>query len=553
MKFHKDKRGAVYVDSVVKIIISLLVGAVVLAICTGLIAEVVLPTTNSKIQTMFNTEPGKLANISGGGPNSSGNAFDDGVCHLKYYLTLEDAIADANIGSTEHENATEETAGARIDIRQKDGVMIVRPLSDYEITQSIDLSGDYTLDLNGKNLTINTSGVQFNLTEGANITLRDSCSTDIEDPEASVGSITKTTASPSGSATETIFDSETGSAALIVLNGKYSATDTNAGAVMAFYAEDSSAVDVKSAKVEVNTASGAAYGVYAVRADYFNLVQSKVVCSSTNTGGLAVWVNGTKDIMIDNSVIQVRGKTLKTTYGMRIQDGGFIVVQNSTVYGYANSLQCNDKAYINNCTFSGGHSGLQTVGTGTVYINGGIFESCMHGGVYLAAQNNIVSNAHMYLKNFQDLQWYDFTRVTWGDNFHPSYTAGTKMGGSYIGNDKNIATYAYFDNCTFSGINPANKYSIVVSSNYNYRDTYLYLSNSTLEGCVRVDGKNVGNGACGHFYKGKNVTMGADVFFVTSANASASIYTDEPGVYDDTTYADTAFTQQEAEKAISLR
>lgn len=50
----KDKKGENYVDSAVKILIAVVIGALLLAGLYTLFNDVVMPTLTTKIQTMFN-------------------------------------------------------------------------------------------------------------------------------------------------------------------------------------------------------------------------------------------------------------------------------------------------------------------------------------------------------------------------------------------------------------------------------------------------------------------------------------------------------------------
>ena len=50
----KDKKGENYVDSAVKILIAVVIGALLLAGLYALFNDVVMPTLTTKIQTMFN-------------------------------------------------------------------------------------------------------------------------------------------------------------------------------------------------------------------------------------------------------------------------------------------------------------------------------------------------------------------------------------------------------------------------------------------------------------------------------------------------------------------
>lgn len=70
---HNRKRGAAYTDSAVKILISVVVGALVLFGIIGLIANVVLPTTTSKVNSLFSVEGSSSGGSGGSGGGTGGD------------------------------------------------------------------------------------------------------------------------------------------------------------------------------------------------------------------------------------------------------------------------------------------------------------------------------------------------------------------------------------------------------------------------------------------------------------------------------------------------
>ena len=170
------------------------------------------------------------------------------------------------------------------------------------------------------------------------------------------------------------------------------------------------------------------------------------------------------------------------SYGILNNVSGTMTINNATAQGYIGIANYNNMT-INNSTTKGFHSGISTQGTGTTDIYGGTYESPWHGGAYFSGENNYVYNA------------------TFSDDLateHPSH-----YGGIYIGSPNNDV-HVVMDKCIVNG----GAYGAVLSSNYSYLNTYLYISNSTLSGTVadlRVDGKN-SEGYYGTVYIGENVT-----------------------------------------------
>lgn len=106
------------------------------------------------------------------------------------------------------------------------------------------------------------------------------------------------------------------------------------------------------------------------------------------------------------------------------------------------------------------------------------------------------------------------------------------MGVFYIGS-KDVESKVYMDHVTL--ISDFEWCPGVLSSNYNYKNTYLYVSNTSFPGQIRVDGTRSNSSnptAQGHLYVGKNVTYSG----ITTDG-------DTQGVVDTTTYANTEFLQ----------
>lgn len=101
----------------------------------------------------------------------------------------------------------------------------------------------------------------------------------------------------------------------------------------------------------------------------------------------------------------------------------------------------------------------------------------------------------------------------------------------YIGNT-NTESKVYMDNVTL--VSDFENKPGVLSSNYNYKDTYLYVSNTAFPGPIRVDGTRANSQnptTKGHLYVGKNVTYSG----ITTGSGSTT------GIVDTTTYENKEF------------
>ena len=161
---------------------------------------------------------------------------------------------------------------------------------------------------------------------------------------------------------------------------------------------------------------------------------------------------------------------------------------------------------INNCNVKATREALSVHAT-NLYINGGTYEGIQHGGAYFGCPKAVVKNATFRKWNYDG----QFNR----NNFH-SYNAAF-----YIGT-KNNEVKVYMDNCKLE-----NAKNAVLSSNYNYKNTYLYASNTAFNN-IRIDGANSA-GNKGHMYIGKGTTY--------QSNSGS-------GELDTVTYVNTEFTPE---------
>ena len=162
---------------------------------------------------------------------------------------------------------------------------------------------------------------------------------------------------------------------------------------------------------------------------------------------------------------------------------------------------------INNCHVKAAREALSSHSS-NVSINGGTYEGVIHGGAYFSGEKAVVKDA--------TFRKWDYDGKYNKDNFY-SYNASF-----YIGSSSGNECRVYMNNCRVE-----NARNSVLSSNYSYKNTYLYASNTAFNN-IRIDGAN-SNGDKGHMYVGKGCTYNS---------------TSGSGDLDTTTYSSVEFTPE---------
>lgn len=282
--------------------------------------------------------------------------------------------------------------------------------------------------------------------------------------------------------------------------------------------------------------------------------------AKNDTGSIeGILVGGVKnDITINNVKINsiLTESTPKYNYGIyitgttnncQINGGEYYVESNSNniesqataIVSYNSNVEVNDGSFIaddklndkndvaavglisrsENLVVNGGYFRGTKTGAliyGTANVNGGTFESPNCGGMYLSGNVNIKNTTlklGTYKGKYSELENIDHYGVF------------------YIGNT-NTESKVYMDNVTL--VSDFENKPGVLSSNYNYKDTYLYVSNTAFPGPIRVDGTRTNSQnptAKGHLYVGKNVTYSG----ITTGSGSTT------GIVDTTTYENKEF------------
>lgn len=520
------------------------------------------------------------------------------VISTKYYSSLLDAISDANNDVTTNGGEDSNGAKAKIEVDQNNNVYVMplEDVLINTIVQVGSEQG-YTLDLNNRTITLSEgshfdqlvgtklilddSGTNGNVTKNVNSSstqnvLRSSGKLELD------GGIYNLTNNGSGTALNFRVDKAT----LITNGGIINSVNTNTGGAIALQISgESSDTTINNINCSTNTISGNSFTLFASTSssteENANItINGGTFTSNTEQGpsfsgyfsGKNVIINAGKfniksatnnsycagilavkrnNITINNVNVNVYSSGTRVVYGVYIQNntgiciinGGEYYVDtsnagNSAVRVQNSNVEINNGSFIadsklitddatatglvsntqnlvvNGGYFRGTHSGAEIVGS--AYINGGTFESPNHGGLYFGGNVNI-KNATLKLGTYKG---------NYSENANISH-----YGVFYIGN-YNEESKVYMDNVTL--ISDFGNKPGVLSSNYNHKDTYLYVSNTTFPGAIRVDGtRNDSQNptAQGHLYVGKNVTYSG----ITSGSSGTT------GLIDTTTYENKEF------------
>ena len=580
----KSKIAAMATGAAVKIIIAVVCGALVLTGTYGVIKHTVLPNTKARTKALadYNGTDG-----AGGGDFADyvkyTDDFEDGPVQSYFYGSLENAIADANNNATA--NALSDVAGAKakIEVKEKDGGYIIKPIADCNIAATQTLSGNYIFDTNGKTVSL-ASGACLSLS-GADITFRDSEN----------GKIIKDVTSEVEERLIEISSASTAPSNVRFINGNYVVKKNGSAGLASAYIMGGGLTQVCSVNigggnfsVESNCLDNATTGLQ-LRGNV-NISKAKINVKNTNldatkasTGIILLDTTG----QINNCNINVYGGSMAQAVSagyasypstVSLSGGNYTTVTENkrayTIYGINKitgadikaiaynknneytALPCgiycynNNKEYeikdcnilsdykleessgskgcgiaignevnakILNCKVRGTREGISTSGD-NITIIGGTYEGIQHGGAYFSCKKAIVKDA--------TFKKWDYNGQ-FNKNYYYSYNSAFYMG--YTKFDVNI----FMDNCKIE-----NAKNAVLSANYNYKNTYLYVSNTSFDN-VRIDGANTG-GYKGHLYLGKGAT-----YKTTSKNGTSL------GDLDETTYKNVSFTPEYVAKNFS--
>lgn len=470
----------------------------------------------------------------------------------KYYMSLLDAINDANQDIIT--NGKEDATGAKAKIElDKNNNVYVSPLEDANLDTVVQVGSKkgYTLDLNDKTLTFSENN-HFDQLANTKLILDDS---------GTKGNVTKTT---SASANQYIIKS---SGELALNGGTYTLNNSGEGHSCSFRMEN--ATFITNGGTILATHDGTGYTESMAKSIQITgkslTTIYDVTCRAKSADGIAdaFYMSG-KDESGENSSITINGGEFtalseqnecdgvyfkgtigKVTinggefyadgknyhgYGINVHSTGNVTINNGNFIADGNLITSekdtsgvalysnSDKLVINGGYFRGNRTGANITNKG--YITGGTFESPNNGGMCLSGDVS-VKNAIIKLGTYKGKYAAEIANIE-------------HYGIFYIGSESAEAR-VYMDHVTLES-DFENKRA-VVTSNYNAKDSYLYVSNTTFPGPIRVDGTRSNSQnptAQGHLYVGKNVSYSG----ITTGSGSTK------GVVDTTTYADTEFLQE---------
>ncbi len=579
----KSKIAAMATGAAVKIIIAVVCGALLLTGTYGVIKFTVLPNTKARTKA--------IADYDGTGGAGGGDFadyvkytddFEDGPVQSYFYGSLENAIADANNNTTANALSDVSGAKAKIEVKEKDGGYIVKPMADCNIAATQTLSGNYIFDANGKTVSL-ASGACLSLS-GADITFRDSEN----------GKIIKDVTSETEERLIEIASASTAPSIVRFINGNYIVKKNGSVGLASVYMMGGGLTQVCSINieggnfsVESNSLSNATTGLQ-LRGN-INISKAKINVKNTNSaatkastgiflldatgqinnckiescgsysysimdaaptfiqdvsisGGTYTAITENKRAAAFWGINKITGADIKAVAYNKNNEGtassyGIVCTNKSKEYVIKNcniladykleelggsvaqgiSIANGVNAKIMNCRVRATREGISTSGDNTTII-GGTYEGIQHGGAYFSCKKAIVKDATFKKWNYNG---------QFNKNYYYSYNSAFYMG--YTKFDVNV----FMNNCKLE-----NAKNAVCSSNYGYKNAYLYASNTTFDN-LRIDGtNNLGNK--GHVYLGKGATY-----------KTTSSYKTELGDLDETTYKNISFTPDYVAKNFS--
>lgn len=346
-----------------------------------------------------------------------------------YYGSLSAAIADVN-DSTLGANAEESEAYAVVKAYvDKDENAVVVLLADIELSETLLLSNDVTINLDTYNIT--ASGfAAVNVTDG------------------------KVTVASSGGSIA-VGDGE-GLSAILQTGGELSLlgvslTVDSIGTACGVAVQEGAVLNMDNVTVR-SKGTSTTYGVYAKGS--FNIASSDIEALSDGAKSRALYLTSSAEGTVSSSDI----KGLCTLY----QATG-----TSSSQGISNS----GKLTVIDCYAWGSHVGISNAGE--LVVNGGTYESPGHGGIYFGNINTPAYVGNAVLRYSAPPENSDTTA--------DYNNCGFYIGG---GSDRNNVV-VYMDGCEIYG----DSWAFTLRGSSGEQNNTLYISNSTVtgDGYVRVD------------------------------------------------------------------
>lgn len=197
---------------------------------------------------------------------------------------------------------------------------------------------------------------------------------------------------------------------------------------------------------------------------------------------------------VENTTISTDASNpISTTQAYGILNYDRLNIANSTIFadapdnsvdrnGYSIGILNEGTLYANNTNVSGTHSGIETLGN--MYIRGGVYTSCSHGGLYIST-----NGAGETFVNDATILCGDYTGVHDSTLFSNAKLAALYFGAS--GEDSN-GEVAYFDGCIIDATGA--NHVIALRDSHGADINVFNISNSTISdgnNYIRMDGPTV--------------------------------------------------------------
>lgn len=475
-------------------------------------------------------------------PSTSEDASEpekDPVSDECYYTNIDAAIDDFNANNTRNGNEKDEDSVAML----SDGTITL--LQDVTTTQNLIFNETGTLNLNkytltlksGSRLLVNKSVTLTVIGEGSIVTKNASDAPIRVQGELVIESGTFNIADSKGlilasggkvvindgkfiaqsDNTNTYIINAQDGAYLTINNGTFSLS-ANSGQHYIIKAANQSLINtgcitINGGVYTAECAQGIVRGVSCYNINQTQINKGTITVKTVKESGLlyvdavaldfsqcaSVQLNGGKFI-----ALQTQSSDNMDSKALTVYEAKNLVINGGEYYGQFSDICC--PTTINDGVFSGIYVGLQLHGDYSVVVNGGIFESPWHGGIYVSNSNTTIKNATLGAPKYSDSYMAKST------NYIPRYEDNTIYSGTfysciYIGGlEFNVK--CNIDSCNFAHTDNLRDGNIVtLTTNHGNKSSEVHVSNiNAPNGCIRVDGTNT-NGDTGTLYIGENVNI----------------------------------------------
>lgn len=385
-----------------------------------------------------------------------------------YYGSLSDAVLDINSGAVA--NALDKREGAKVSVfTAHTGAKTVMLHEDISESDAITISKDMDLVLNGKKLNLTTETAVMTFAVGTKCRIYG----DVPGSAINMEGVTSNNKIWMLNVGSELFEIYGGSYTINIAAGRTivlaalpecgvcrvhnavlkSTNLTSGGIARCVQVQAKGSVDLENTDMEAR-GSGSTHVLYSV--SKLNVENCVIKAVSTNVAYAGAFYAG--------SVMHMKNTTFHA------DSPGCHAGTDNWAIGL--KLMTDSEVHLENCVGFATHAAVET--GGRLYINGGSYTGYSHGGIYAASQDDtFINDAVIMCGNY--VGEFDYTDKQ-DDILGCFYFGG--------GPDANYLT-AYIDGCTFAS--GTGKPGIVVRGTSGEHDNSLYISNSIVEGHVRVD------------------------------------------------------------------